>query len=308
MKLPVFKAVGMTFAFVLAHWLDLLKIMWLPLVLVIGVSAFIAPSYMQSMMAVGGGGATDPEAAMAAMSAALPMALLLFVVSIAAYLIIFAGILKLVIRGEKPSLPFYLGFGSDEWRLLGTWVLLMLIFIGVEIVAGIVGGLATGLAISVPGGGAYIAIAIGFVIFVALCWVGLRFSLATPAAIGAQTIGIGPSWNTSKGNVWALFFYWLIWGLIFFIVEVVLITILMPGYFQAMGDIFNSAGDPERLQSASEAMTASAMAMYDFSSPLNIVKLAASALIGTFLFATFAVAGGVAWRLMTDSQPEKHFD
>jgi hypothetical protein len=229
-------------------------------------------------------------------------------VSIAAYLIIFAGILKLVIRGEKPSLPFYIGFGADEWRLLGTWVLLMLIFVGVEIVAGIVGGLAAGLAISIPGGGAFIALAVGLAVLVVVIWVGLRFSLATPAAIGAQTIGIGPSWNTSKGNVWALFFYWLIWGLIFFIVEIVLITILMPGYFQAIGDMAGSAGDPERLQRASEAMTASAMEMYDLSSPLNIIKMVASALIGTFLFATVAVAGGVAWRLMTDQQPEKHFD
>src|SRR5690242_1228844 len=182
MKLPVFKAVGMTFAFVLAHWLDILKIMWLPLVLVIAVSAFAAPSYMQSMMALAGDGTGDPQAAMAAMSSALPMALLLFVVSIAGYLIIFAGILKLVIRGEKPSLPFYIGFGADEWRLLGTWVLLMLIFIGVEIVVGIVAGVATGLAISVPGGGAYIALAVGLAALVVVLWVALRFSLATPAA------------------------------------------------------------------------------------------------------------------------------
>ena len=43
----------------------------------------------------------------------------------------------------------------------------------------------------------------------------LRLSLATPATIGQRTIGLGPSWNAAKGNVWRLLGYWLIWGVIF---------------------------------------------------------------------------------------------
>jgi len=266
------------------------------------------PGYMQTMMAVGPDGSADPQAALTAMSAVLPMLLLLFLASIAAYMIIFAGILKLVIRGEKPSLPFYLGFGSDEWRLLGTWLLLILIFIGAYILFGVVVGLLGLLAVNMPGVGAIIAFVGMFAAFIAYIWLCLRFSLATPAAIGGQTIGVGPSWNLSKGNVWRLLGYWVIWGIIFFIVEIIIVLIMMPGYFQAMGDIFGSAGDPARIQQASNEMNQAALAMYDFSSPLNIAKMVASSLIGTLLFAMFAVSGGVAWRLMTDDRPEKHFE
>ena len=252
-------------------------------------------------------GTVDPQQAMAALSAALPMALLLFVVSIAAYLIIFAGILKLVIRGQKPSLPFYLGFGADEWRLLGTWLLMMLIFIGAEILIVIASALIGFLAVNLGGVGGVIAFVAILALFVALIWLCVRFSLATPATIGAETIGIGPSWNISKGNVWRLLGYWVIWGLILVVVEILVLLMVMPGYFQAMGDIFASGGDPAQLQRATQEMTDAALGLYDFSSPLNVLRLVLSGVIGALVFATVAVSGGVAWRLMTDESPEKHF-
>lgn len=311
MKLPVLKAVGTTFAFTIEHALDLLKIVWLPLALLTAISAFVLPGYMQTMMGVADLGAQpSPEDAMRAMSAALPAAFAMMIAGVAVYMIIFAGILKLVIRGEKPSMPFYIGFGSDEWRLLGTWLLCFLIFIGVEILAAIVAGLAGGLAFGAGGAGIYIAFAVGIVVLVAIIWVCIRLSLATPAAVGAQTIGIGPAWNASKGNVWPLFFYWLIWGVIFVIVEIGLIAILMPGYFEAMGSVFSAAGtgSPENVQAASRAMNEQMLAMYDTSSPMALIRLAGSLVIGTVLIVLVAVAGGVAWRLMTDAQPEKHFD
>ncbi len=307
-KLPVFKAVGTTLAFVLEHWLDLLKIMWLPLVLVILLSAAVAPAYMQGVMAVGQSGGSDPEQALAAMSATLPMALLLMLVSIAAYLIIFAGILKLVILGEKPSLPFYLGFGSDEWRLLGTWALQILIFIGAELVLTIAVTVAGAVAVNIPGAGVVILLVLSFAGLAAFIWLGLRLSLTTPAAIGAQTIGIGPSWNATKGNVWRLLGYWLILGLLFLAITIALMLIIMPGYFQGIADMIGSGGNPDQLQRASREMTEAGLAIYDLSSPINIVRMVASNVVGMFVFATMAVAGGVAWRLMTDDHPEKHFE
>src|SRR5262249_53848690 len=172
------------------------------------------PGYMQTMTAVSEGGAADPTQAMAAMSSALPTLLLISLTSIAAYMIIFAGILKLVIRGERPRLPFYLGFGADEWRLLGTWLLLILIFIGAYLLVGVVVALFGLLAVNLPGVGLIVAIVGMLAAFAAYFWLCLRFSLASPAAVGAQTIGVGPSWNTSKGNVWRLLAYWLILGVI----------------------------------------------------------------------------------------------
>jgi hypothetical protein len=309
MKLPVLKAVGTTFAFVLQHWLDLLKIVWLPLVLLAAISFLVLPGYMQSLMSIGPTGpGVDPSQALAAMSAMLPAAFALLIAGMAAYMIIFAGILKLVIRGEKPSLPFYLGFGADELRLFGTWLLFLLIMIGLEIILAIAAGLAAAAGASISGFGVVMVFAVIVAVCVVMIWMCIRLSLATPAAIGARTIGIGPSWKASKGNAWALFFYWLIWALMLAIIEIALLTILMPGYFQAMGDVFAAAGrrSPDEVQAAAQAMNQQLAAMYDTSSPVALVRLAAGFVIGTILIVVMAVAGGVAWRLMTDESPEKH--
>jgi len=310
MKLPVFKAIGMTFAFVAQHWLDLVKIMWLPMAVLFGVMVFFLPGYMQTTLSLMElGSQPDPEQALAAVSAMLPLMLLIMLVSIAVYLIVFAGILKLLIHGEKPSLPFYIGFGSDELRLLGTGALYVVIFIGLEIAVGLAAGLVGGLGMAVPGVGPIIAIVAACAALVVFTWVNLRLSLASPAAVGARAIGIGPSWKATRGNVWPLLGYWLIWILLLAVVEVILLLIIMPEYFQGMAAIFSASGSgsPAQVEEASRAMTEAAMAMYDLSSPLAIVRLVAGFLIGFVILAISVVSGGVAWRLITEESPEKHF-
>jgi len=315
MKLPVFKAVAMTFAFLAANALDLIKIVWAPVALFLVIMIVVMPGYMQAIM--GASTSTfdpaDPAAgsaeAMAAFSAAAPVFLLIFFASIAWYLVIFTGVLKLVIHGEKPKLPFYLGFGGDEFRLLGTWVLLFLVFVGVYIGIALLGAAAAFLAVSSPLLGGIAALIVFVVGMVALCWLMLRMSLATPASIGQRTIGLGPSWNAAKGNVWRLLGYWLIWGVIFIVIEIVMIAVLMPGYFEAMGAVFTAAGSgsTEGVTAATEEMNEAMMSMYA-GTPGSIATMAGGFILGTLALVIMAVAGGVAWRLMTETSPEKHFE
>jgi hypothetical protein len=310
MKLPVFKAVATTFAFTATNFLDLIKIVWAPIALMIVLFALIMPGMGQSMLAMS---TVDPgassEEAMTAFAAMAPMFLLLFVISIAFYLVVFAGVLKLVVHGEKPKLPFYIGFGGDELRLLGTWLLLMLIFIGAYIGVLFVFLILGFLVAAVPAVGIIILPVGGIAALVVYCWLMLRMSLATPATVGQRTIGLGPSWNASKGNVWRLLGYWLIWGLIFFVIQTILIIVLMPGYFEAMGDVFAAAGtgSVEAVDAASQRMNEVALAMYD-GSPAALARTVAGIIIGTLAIVVLAVAGGVAWRLMTETSPEKHFE
>jgi hypothetical protein len=310
MKLPVFKAVATTFAFIAANALELVKIVWLPVALMLVLMAVVMPGYMQAIV---GASTADPAAAsqeaMAALSAGTPIFLLVFVVSIAWYLVLFAGILKLVLNGEKPKLPFYIGFGGDEFRLLGTWVLQMLIFIGAYLGIAIVGGAAGFFAMSSPVIGGIAVLIVVVAGLVAFCWLMLRLSLATPATVGQRTIGLGPSWNAAKGNVWRLLGYWLIWGVIFMVIEIAMIAVLMPGYFEAMGDMFTAAGSGsvENVEAATQKMNDAMMSMYS-GTPGSIASLAAGMILGTFAIVILAVAGGVAWRLMTETSPEKHFE
>lgn len=309
MKLPVFKAVAMTFAFVAANAVDLIKIVWLPIVAVIAVMAGLLPAYMRSMMDASTASPSDPQSAMAAFAAMAPMFLLMFIMSIAFYLVVFTGILKLVIHGEKPRLPFYIGFGADELRLLGTWMLMLVIFIGAYLGMAIVIGASSFAAMSSPMVGGILVLVMTVVSLVAFCWLMLRMSLATPATIGQRTIGLGPSWNVAKGNVWRLFGYWLIWILLLMIIEVVMVIVLMPGYFAAMGDMSAAmgSGSVEQVEAASRQMNEAALSMYD-GSAAGIAGLVVAGAVGTLLIVFFAVSGGVAWRLMTETSPEKHFE
>jgi hypothetical protein len=310
LKLLVFKAIAMTFAFIAANAIEILKIIWLPTALFVGVFGVLLPNYGQALIAPSTLG-TDatPEQVGEAFATVVPAMLVMGLISAAYYLVVFAGVLKLVIHGEKPKLPFYLGFGGDELRLLGTWVLYLLIFIGAYFVVGLVAAMVGGAALAIAGAGPFIVIAVACIALVAFLWLNLRLSLATPAAVGQRTIGIGPSWNASKGNVFRLFAYWLVWAVIFAVVEFALILALMPGFFAAYGQIItaSAAGDLAGAEAASQSLNEAMALMYD-GSPMSVARLGGATLIGSLLFALWAVAGGVAWRLMTDDRPEKHFE
>ena len=76
-----------------------------------------------------------------------------------------------------------------------------------------------------------------------------------------------------------------------------------------MSEIFAAAGagQMEETQAAVERMNQASLAMYDGSLGA-IGRYAAGAILGTMAIVVLAVAGGVAWRLMTDTSPEKHFE
>jgi hypothetical protein len=310
MKLPVFKAVAMTFAFVASNILEIIKIVWLPIALMVGLFALIGSSVMQSMAGMATLDANaSPEEAMSYMAAVLPASLGVMAIAVVFYLLIFAGILRLVIHGEKPKLPFYIGSGGDELRVFGTWVLGFLIFFGAYIAIAFVGGLLFALTMNLSGVGPIVLVVVMIAAWVALIWLCLRLSLATPAAVGQRTIGIGPSWNVSKGNVWSLFGYWIIWGILLFLVEIVTIAVTMPGYFEAMGAIFTASagGDTAGVEAATQKMNEAALGIYNGSAE-GIARLAGGTVIGVLVLVFMAVAGGVAWRLMTETSPEKHFE
>ncbi len=294
MKLPIGRAVSATFAFVLQNWLEILRIVWAPFAIFMTIWLIIGPRYMSlntEMMLVD---PEDTEAVMTIIGQILPLMGLLLLLSFVFYAVLIAGILKLVIRGERPSMPFYLGFGADEWRLLGTWVLLFLIALGIQILAMVAAGVFGAVAAFVPGVGPLLAFAGGLAIFIAFIWGMLRLSLATPAAIGARRIGIGPSWAATKGNVWRLLGFWLVWVVLVLVLQIIAIAVVMPGYFGLMAA--STSQDPETARNATIAIAEQANVFAQLSSPLGIVRVLFGLLVGAAMFTFMVAASGVAWR------------
>lgn len=307
MKFPVLKAIGATFAFMVQNFVDLLKIIWLPLVLQWAAYLLLMPGLMNStsaMASMRGAGQPSPEQ-MAAISQYAMYTTGLTLVSAVFSVIMFSGVSRLVVRGLKPTLPFYIGWGADEWRVLGSWLILFVVFVLLSVAGGIAMALGAVLTAMGPGPGGIISIvAVAAVVLVGI-WLCARLSLAVPASVDLQKIGVGPSWSATEDHLWSIIGFWILFAIIALLVQFVAGAFLTPpGYREAMQGMMSS-GNPEDIKRASEEMNAVMLKSYDLSDMGNVIRLSLGFMLGAVGVIVTAVAGAVAWRFLTDkTEPE----
>lgn len=301
MKLPVFRAIGATFAFAIQHWLDILKIVWLPVVLMFVFYVLVMPGYSSTMAELSALGPTStPEEINQRMMAILPPALMLTGVMLAFNLIIFSGVLKLLVRGERPHLPFYFALGMDELRMVAAWLISFGALIAVFAATFVLMQLGSLLASMGPGPGVLVNFLAIIGCMIVCFFLSLKLSLASPATIGTRKIGIIPSWTATEDNVGPLLGYWILWALMSIVLSVVLSPLLTPpGYGEAVRDLMFSGTESE-IEAAVKRLQEISMSMYKFSDVGNTIRLVATFLINIVIFVFMAIAGGVAWRYLTD--------
>lgn len=302
-KLPVFKAIGATFAYFIGEFWTVLRIVWLPLVLMGAGLAFAGPRYAQAMLAIAElGPEPDPAELLplaGPMFAAMGVMLLIFAVG---YPMIFAGVMRHVIRGEAPGLPFYLNFGADEIRVLATYVIVA-IMAGLAYFVGVVAVAVVSALLSVIASATGVGALAGF--FIAVCliafagaflWFLIRLSLALPAAIGARTIGVAQSWVLTKGNAGRLFVYWAFWVMLFAAVECAAILIIAPGYFSDLAAMAAASSDPEAARQLQLEMMRRQLSLTDVSAPRAILIAVSGFAFAVIFFGLWASSLGVAYR------------
>jgi hypothetical protein len=296
MKLPVFRAIGATFAFIARNLLDILKIAWLPAVLICLAYVLIMPPYMAQ---VGAMPAPKPGDVFGPLMATLPYTLALVAASTLINLPLFSGLMKLILRGERPRfLP--LSFGADEVKLLASWGLIFAGF--VALVAAFAGALLlTRLLASLgPGPGSIIGLIAAVVLIGVGVWLAARVSLVSPAAIALRKLGVQPAWDATEENAWRLIGFWALLIVPMFIISSFLTPLLTsPGYLDAMREIAPAARSPERLQAAVQHSNEVLAAGYVLSDTGNLVRLLANALLAFLATLVLAIASGVAWRELT---------
>ncbi len=163
MNFPVFKAFSAGLAYIVAHFFTIIKILWLPTLLLIAVQLYLMPSMIDAEFQFGNmeqGG--DPAAMFAVMGPMMRTTALLYLAMAILYPMMIAGLLRHVIRGEAPRLPFYLWFGADEFRIVAAFLLLiimtiilyiagfllvMVVGVILSLVAGALGGILMGVGI-----------------------------------------------------------------------------------------------------------------------------------------------------------------
>jgi len=201
---------------------------------------------------------------------------------------------------------------SNEFRILITFILkfllLFAIYIGGAIVLGIVVGLAGGVARGSAGAAGIaglIAAIAGFALVILVIWIALRLSLSSAAAVGSGEIGIGPSWSATKGAVWALLLYWILWWLFLVVVEGVCWAILMPGFMQTVMSMKQTAiaSGGDQMENARAVFQMEKELFHAMGRQLPLI-IGIGAVIGLVVYPLLICAAGVAWRMLTEGHSE----
>jgi len=306
MKLPILKAFFASFAYVTMRVWDVLRANWLGVLLLHVAMIVVMPRYLEPMIqAQLIDPNADPTAVFSAMGPALQWLALLYLAMAIIYPMLIAGNLRPLLRGEIPSLPFYLNFGMDELRVLMTFILWMVLTL-ITFVVGVVAITAVSAVLSAisPAIGGTIATIGTSAVIIAFVWFMLRMSLMYPATIAERQIGLPHSWRVTKGNAWRLFAFWFLWLLVFMVLAVIYSAIVLPGYMGAMGELFAAGEDQIAQQAASAKINQMQLDMWDISQPGGIANVAFSYVYTLITIALWNIAAGTAYRFLTEGAAE----
>lgn len=307
MKLPVFKAFGATYSLVFGNFFTCIQIVWLPLAILLAGFYFIADKLFPIIVALI---RTMPEKSADA-AEVMPVAILHLLAPLLQWQgiiilgglllmsIIVAGLLRFAVRGEKPSLPFYLGFGGAELGLIFTWILVGIIliatYIGFAIGVGTLALTVASLAKDLVPVVLFAAIVLCILIYI---WLLLRLSLSSAGSIGVRGIGIGAAWSASRGNALGLLLFWILVFLpiiaIGMVANSVMNVFLLPDFF-AMLPMKGGHMSHEEVADALEKLFA---AIHDKLPILLAIGYVARLITVPIL----TCAGGVAYRMLTEGE------
>jgi hypothetical protein len=303
MKFPIRRAIGETFAFAMQNAADILRVLWAPFAVATLTLALVAPGFMEGNAQLA---KIDPEntgEAMRLVGLLWPKALLILVMLALSYSMIFAGILRLVIRGERQAGPINLTFAADELRLLGTWMVQMLLAIAAALLSFTLSG-ALELLNRSGDAASVIGALIEMVCLVAAIWIALRVSLSSAAAIGAERLGVGPSWRATKGQLFGLFVFWLFWALVALVINNIVTAVTTPDYYPLMSVVLSPESTKDQIAQAEAQLDAMNAKAFDFTDPGVIFRFGITTLVGAISVAFAAITSGIAWRFLDEARPD----
>lgn len=201
MTLPSFKIARATYSFVWGNRLECLRILWLPLLLMFLLAWIVWLHIVPFVNACVCGAAATSISGYSAVGLALWMLLLFAGLTVLAS-VMCAGLWRLILRNVHVYAPFYLGFGSDELRLLALAGLKALLLLAWALVTAVVIGLVELVVSHFSGSFSPSAFLLTLLIaLLVLGWIGTRLSLSGPATTKAQHVDISASWHVMAHNV-----------------------------------------------------------------------------------------------------------
>jgi hypothetical protein len=208
MKIPFERTISGAYRFAFTNILSIVGIGWFPYLLlclfVAGVIYQFGPQF-QALFDMFGA-KPDPAAVRTIMATIFPLEAILAPPFIVISAMVTVGIMRKALGQHPGPVLIFFSLGSQVWRLIGSYFLLVLLGIGMVIVLG--GGIAlAGFALDKFAKPAAVPVIVLLVIaaYLGCVYTVIRIYFFLPAVVVAENhIGIRRSWHLGRGNFWRI--------------------------------------------------------------------------------------------------------
>jgi hypothetical protein len=251
-KIPVGQTIARAYTFAFRDFFKVLSIMWLPFVALSLFTLSLQGQFtaLTGAMQVKNTQALGPTAWIVIFPAFVIIMLLLFMQIV--------GISQQALGLRKGSPYYYFWVGQPLWKLIGSYLLVLLLMIAVAIVlvmgGALLGAITAGVNAVSGGGkptggiGALLSIltVIGALIaYCAFIYIFLRMTfLLTPTVVAEGKLGLGRAWALGKGNFWRMFTIFL--SVVIPIVVIEIVT-LFGIVWRGMPPLATQGATPEQI-------------------------------------------------------------
>jgi hypothetical protein len=199
-KIPVGKTIAYAYSFAFGNILNILGVAWFPYLL-IGVGGYFL--LMPYIAAVQQFLTTQDISSLGSSLLLLPVFVLLCVVGMS---MVTVEVMREALGMDPGRKYFYFSLDKPVWRLIGAYLLLILILIGLGIAGAIVLGILAFIAGMADAGLAVAVSSIGGIILVlAMVLVAVRLVFLLPAVVVAENhVSLKRGYHLTYGNFWRI--------------------------------------------------------------------------------------------------------
>jgi hypothetical protein len=208
MKIPFEKTLVGGFKFTFSNFLSIMGIAWFPFLLLGLLAAGLVASFLPlfTTLLTTTSDKWDQTQIVPLVSSLLGSFALLFVAMIVVYAMIGVGMMRTALGQHPAPVYFFFSLGEQVWRMIGAFLLLMLLAWGLMI-AFALGIALVSFALSkfAPAAQAPVTGLLTFVAILAGIYTFVRIQFFLPAVVVAEHhIGLRRSWNLGRGNFWRI--------------------------------------------------------------------------------------------------------
>jgi hypothetical protein len=208
MKIPFEKTLAGAFKFMFSNFLSMIGITWFPFLLLGLLAAGLVASFLPlfDTLLNTASDKWDAPQMIPLVSSLLGSFALLFVAMLLVYAMVGVGLMRKALGQHPEPVYFFFSLGEQVWRMIGAFLLLMLLAWGLMI-AFALGLAAVSFALSkfAPAAQALVTGLLTFAAILAGIYTFVRLQFFLPAVVVAEHhIGLHRSWNLGRGNFWRI--------------------------------------------------------------------------------------------------------